>query len=194
MNKLVACVIGLLLTSLLSGCIAAGALAVGGATGGAIAADRRSFSTMADDEKIVYKATRKMGDVPGLSTNSHIVLVSYNHVVLLAGQVATPELRDQAKQIAQDTPKVRRVFNELTIGPPIGTARRSKDAAITTNIKTRFVATTNVSARQIKVVTEDGVVYLMGITSRDQANAAAEIARNSTGVKRVVKLIEYLNS
>lgn len=193
MKKLMASIVCLLIVSSLQGCVA-GALAVGGATGGAIAADRRSFSTMADDQKIAYRATRKMGEVPGLSTNSHLVVVSYNHVVLLAGQVASSELRDQAKQIVQNTPKVRRVFNELTIGPPIPAARRSKDAAITANIKTRLIATTNVNARQIKVVTEDGVVYLMGITSREQASAAAEIARNSTGVKSVVKLIEYLNS
>lgn len=183
----------LLLAVLLQGCIA-GAIAVGGAAGGAVAADRRSFHTMADDQKIVYAATKKMGDVPGLSTNSHIVLVSYNHVVLLAGQVASSDLIDKAKQIVQDTPKVRRVFNELTVGPPISASRRSKDAAITGNIKTRLITTTNVSARQIKVVTEDGVVYLLGITSREQAAAAAEVARNSTGVKRIVKLIEYLDS
>lgn len=194
MKKIITIVTCLLLASLLQGCIAVAAMAVGGAAGGAVAADRRSFHTMADDQKIVYTATRKMGEVPGLSTNSHIVVVSYNHVVLLVGQVATPELSDQAKQIVQENPQVRRVFNKLTIGKPTTATRRSKDAAITGNIKTRLVATTNVSARQIKVVTEDGTVYLLGITTRDQANVAAEVARNSTGVKQVIKLIEYVNA
>ena len=149
MKKIVTGFVCLLMVSLLQGCVAA-ALAVGGAAGGTVAADRRSFHTIADNQKIAYTATQKMGKVPGLSTNSHLVVVSYNHVVLLAGQVSSPEMRDQAKQIVRETPTVRRVFNELTVGPPINATRRSKDAAITANLKTRLIATTNVSARTNK--------------------------------------------
>lgn len=193
MKKIFLPISALLLAATLQGCIA-GAVVAGGAAGCAIAADRRSFHTMADDEKIIYRTHKKINEVADLANNSHVVVVSYNHVVLLAGQTPTPELRSQAEQIAHETPNVRRVFNQITIEKPTGPMRRSKDTAITANVKTRFMATTNLSARQIKVVTENGTVFLLGVTTHEQANTAAEVAKNSTGVQRVVKLIEYVPS
>jgi len=184
----------LMLASLLQGCIAVGALAVGGVAGGAVASDKRSFSTMADDQKISYNIQKQLAQDPEIThKNSHIIVVSYNHVVLLVGQVPTQDISDKINQVAQNYPNVRRVFNELTVGPPTSAARRSKDVAITANVKTRLFTTTNVSSGQVKVITENGVVYLLGITSRDRADAAAQVARNSTGVQEVVKLIEYIN-
>lgn len=186
-------VVVLMLAGLLQGCIAVGALAVGGAAGGAIASDKRSFSTMADDQKISYNIQKQLSQDPEMTHNTHIIVVSYSHVVLIVGQVPSQDISDKITQVSQNYPNVRRVFNELTIGNPTTASRRSKDIAITANVKTRMFTTTNVSSGQIKVITENGVVYLLGITSRDRADAAAQVARNSTGVQEVVKLIEYIN-
>lgn len=194
MKKIIFAIGCLLLAGLLQGCIAAGALVVGGVAGGAIAADSRSFQNMSEDHKIVYNINQKVQANNDLITKGHVVVVSYNRVVLLVGQVPTPELSSQVEQMAHDAPNVRRVFNKMTIGAATSMSRRSKDSGITANVKARLVGTTNVSARQVKVTTEDGIVYLMGIMPRDHAAVAAEVARNSTGVKGVVKLIEYSNT
>jgi osmotically-inducible protein OsmY len=175
----------------LQGCIA-GAIVAGSAAGGVVASDNRSFASMEDDQKITYQASRKIAADPVLARQGHVTIESYNRDVLLAGQVPSPELRDQVVSMVKDIPHVKRIFNELTIGQPTTFMQRSKDAVITANVKSRMFATTNLKASQIKVVTEDRVVYLMGLTSVSQAQIAARVARNSTGVKRVVKLIEYL--
>lgn len=193
MNKLIMGICAIILAALLQGCIA-GAIVAGGIAGCAIAADRRSFETIGQDEKIAYNTNGKISADKELLLHSNIYVVSYNRVVLLVGETTKEEWRSQAEEAAQSQPNVRRVFNEITIRPPISAARRSKDAAITANVKTRLMTTTNVSARQIKIVTEDAVVYLMGITTREQADVAAQVARSSTGVRRVVKLIEYINA
>jgi len=190
--KKITLVIPVLLACLLQGCIA-GAFVAGGAAGTAVARDKRSFDTMKVDEDITYQSQRYIAADPDLNNNAHIVVVSYNKVVLLAGQAPTPALRDKAIRIVQAQPKVRRIFNEITIGKPTSPMRRSQDAMITANVKARMVATTNLEASRIKVVTEDGVVYLMGLTTRRQADIAAIVARNSSGVKQVVKLIEYID-
>jgi osmotically-inducible protein OsmY len=193
MRKILFTLFCLISVSCLQGCIAAGALAVGGATGVAIAADHRSYHTMKQDNYTAHYIRQQISQNACLASSSHIVVVSYNNVVLLAGETTTPEFRDQVVQIAQGSPNVKRIFNEITIQPPISLYQRSTDSTITTNVKTRMIATTNVCARNFKVVTENKVVYLMGITSRDEAEIAAEVARNSSGVCRVVKLVEYTN-
>jgi osmotically-inducible protein OsmY len=181
----------ILMSVLLQGCIAS-AMVAGGAASGIVASDNRSFAAMADDQKITYNASHKIAANPVLAREGHITVVGYNRVVLLAGQVPNPESRDQVVAMVKDIPNVKRIFNELTIGPPTSFMQRSKDAMVTANVKSRMFSTTNLKGSQIKVVTEDGVVYLMGLTSVSQAQIAGRVARNSTGVKRVVKLIEYL--
>ena len=180
----------LLIACLLQGCVA-GAFVAGGAAGTSVGRDKRSIATIADDQNITYQAERQIEADPGLHTDAHVVAVSYNGVVLLAGQAPTQEMRDKAVQMVQALPKVRRIFDEITVGKSTSAVRRSQDALITGNIKTRMVATTNLEASRIKVVTEDGIVYLMGLTTRRQADIAAIVARNSSGVQQVVKLIEY---
>lgn len=194
MKKTIYLICSLLLASMLQGCVL-GVVAVGAAAGGAvIAADRRSFQNISEDHKVDYSLNQQIQSNDELVHKSHIVVVSYNRVVLLVGQVPSQELSSQVEQWAHDQPNVRRVFNQLKVGAPTSFSRRSKDSGITANVKTRLMATTNVSARQVKVVTEDGIVYLMGVMTRDQAAVAAQVARNSTGVQGVVKLIEYVNA
>ncbi len=185
-------IVPLLIAFLLQGCVV-GALATGGAAGTAVGRDNRSFTTMKEDQNIEFQAQKAIVADPELNASAHIVVVSYNKVVLLAGQAPTDEMRDKAVQLVQAIPTVRRIFNEISIGKPTSPLKRSQDAIITGNVKSRMIATTNLEASRIKVVTENGVVYLMGLTTRRQADIAAIVVRNSSGVARVVKLIEYVD-
>ena len=184
----------LLLTILLfvlPGCIA-GAFVAGGAAAGGLASDSRTLETITEDEDITHQANRQIAADQTLMQQAHIMAVSYNHVVLLAGQVPNATLREKAARLVQKVPKVKRIFNEITIGEPTSALRRSKDAAITANIKTRMLTTTNLKSNHFKVVTENGTVFLMGLSTRKQADIAGLVARSSEGVKKVVKLVEYV--
>jgi len=184
-------IFSLLVAMLLSGCVA-GVLVAGGATaGGTIASDSRSVKTMAYDKQIAYRVQQQIYADPDLANQAHISAAVFNGVVLLVGQAPAADMRDKAAQLAQQVPHVRRIFNEITIGAPTSPLVRSKDTAITANVKARMLATTNLKSGEFKVVTEDGTVFILGLTSQNQAEIATTVARNSTGVKRVVKLIEY---
>jgi osmotically-inducible protein OsmY len=176
---------------ILPGCVA-GAFVAGTATGAAILADRRDLQTMADDKKIALDIQQKLTENKRIVELAHIDVTSFNRVVLLAGQAPTAELRSSIEQIAQTTPKIRRLYNYISIAKPTSDKSRHNDALITANIRTRLLAATDLHSSQIKVVTENGVVYLMGFTTRNQANIAANIARESKGVKQVIRLIEYV--
>jgi osmotically-inducible protein OsmY len=175
-------------SNLLSGCvpIVIGAAAAGTAL---VVADRRSVGAQADDEAIELKISSNVGSTFG--DRVHVSVTSYNGIVLLTGEVPTQELRSQIEQIARTTPKVRRVDDELTVGAVTSIGARSNDAYITSKVKARLVETNKVPANLVKVVTERQVVYLMGIVSHAEGDAAAQIAATTSGVIRVVKLFEY---
>lgn len=183
-------IIIIVLTALsLQGCVAL--VAGGAAAGGAVATDSRNVKTIASDKQITYQVQRHLVANQALQEKAHIVVATFNRVVLLAGQAPTAELRDEAVQITKTIPHVKRIFNEITIEQPTSPVVRSKDVAITANTKARMLATTNLKSNEFKIVTENGTVFLLGLTTREQAEVAATVARNSSGVKRVVKLIEY---
>lgn len=153
----------------------------------------RTMGSMIDDELIETKTIVNIRKAdPGLE-HAHLVAVSYNGVLLLAGQVPSPELRMLAAQTASMVQNVRRVHNELTVGPPTGFAVRSSDSLLTSKVKSKLLASQDVPGSRIKVVTENGAVYLLGMVTRAQADAAAEIARNTGGVQKVVRIFEYLD-
>lgn len=181
----------ILLSQLLFGCtpFAVGS-ALGGAMGGCLASDRRSMQTIADDRMIHYQSDLKIQSEPALE-NTRIVLAVYNHLVLMVGQVQTESQRSLAQALILKVPEVKHVFNKLTIGPVISKAQQSKDAWITTKVIAKMLACTDLNTTQIKVVTENGTVYLLGIVTEHQAYAASEIARKVDGVKVVVKMFEY---
>lgn len=183
-------VVLLLMGWIQTGCVA-GAFAAGGATTGSFATDPRSFETIQEDEQITYQATRLLASNKALVDDAHVTAVSYNRVVLLTGETPNAQLRSEAAKIVQQVPGVKRIFNEIVIGESVSAYELSKDAMVTANVKARMLATTNLKSNEFKVVTENGTVFLLGLSSRKQANIAAEVARNSHGVKRVVKLVEY---
>jgi osmotically-inducible protein OsmY len=124
---------------------------------------------------------------------SHIVVVSYNGLVLLAGQVATAELKEQAATVAQEVNRVRKVHNELSIGGPISLVARTNDTWLTAKVKSRLVGSSEAKGLKVKVVTENGVVYLMGLLNRSHADAVVTVTANVYGVQKIVKVFEYLD-
>jgi len=124
---------------------------------------------------------------------SHINVNAYNGVVLLTGEVPNNELRSLAGQTARDFRGVRQVYNEIQTAGATSFLSRSNDVWLTTKVKTKLLADKRVSGRSYKVVSESGVIYLMGIVTRASANRAAEIASQTKGARRVVKVIEYLD-
>ena len=177
--------------TLLGGCVP---LLVAGAVGGTalVATDRRSVGAQADDEAIELKVSNNIGT--GYGDRVHVSVTSYNGVVLLTGEVPSQDLVGSIGEIARTTAKVRRVHNEITVGPVSDLGSRSNDTYITSKVKSRFVeANKAFSATHVKVVvTERQVVYLMGLVRRDEGDAAAQIAASTSGVVRVVKLFEYI--
>jgi osmotically-inducible protein OsmY len=176
--------------TLLNGCIP---LAVTGVVATAqIATDRRTTGAQLDDEVIEDKAIAQITD--RLKSDLHVNVTSYNGIVLLTGEVPTEGAKNEVGQIVRSMPKVRIVQNELVIGPTSSLTARTNDTLITSQVKARFVEAHNkFQINHVKVVTERNVVYLMGIVRRDEGNAAADIARTSSGVQRVVKVFEYIS-
>lgn len=171
---------------------------VGGAaaTGTASIHDRRTVGTFVDDQGIEIKARSAINNVKELSDQSHIGIVSYNGIVLLVGQTPSEAFRQQAQEIVAGVEKVRHVHNELAIAAPSSLTARSNDTLITSKVKTSLFGIKGLpdfDPTRTKVVTEDGVVYLMGLLYRNEADAVSERARQVGGVEKVVKLFEYID-
>lgn len=189
-KKLLAILLGAWILPL-SGCAP---LLVFGAVGttGVIMADRRSNAVMLEDQKIELKVDKAVSDLPYGSKN-HINKVSYNHVVLLAGEVHNREvgltLEDEVKKI----PGVTNVYNELVIAPTSSFSERSQDTFITTKVKSE-IALINIApdfyAGNVKVVTERGIVYLMGLLKPSEMQPVIDRARGVSGVVEVVPLFQ----
>ena len=181
----------LLSAALAGGCAAA---AVGGVAAGAGAAvDRRTAGTMVDDEAIELKGRQAFIADRELNEQAHLNITSYNGVVLLSGETPVEALRTRAADLVSKLPKVSRVHNEIAIAAPSSLMSRSSDSVITSKVKTRLLADENVEGINVKVVTENGVVFLMGMLTQAEAARAADIASQTGGVQKVVKLFEYTN-
>lgn len=184
----------LLVITLLQGC--AGAVVGGAAAGAGIVHDRRSAGVFVDDEIIELKATDKLISDQELYDQSHINVTSYNNIVLLSGEAPTDALRSKAFSLVSSIPKVRKVHNELVLAAPSSLLTRSSDTWITTKVKTNLFNIKNIEGfdpSRIKVVTENGTVFFMGIVTRSEAEVVVDTTRTVKGVQRVVKLFEYLN-
>jgi osmotically-inducible protein OsmY len=178
---------------LLGGC--APAAVVGTAYGASVIHDRRPAQVVLDDEVIELQAKHLYLQARELSDHSRIAVTSYNHIALLTGQADTAAVaRGFAEEVSR-LPKVRRVHNEVQVGPRISLARESTDALITSRAKIAIGGGRGIEdfdATRIKVVTEDGVVYLMGLVTQQEGDVTAEVVRRLPGVKRVVKIFEYV--
>ncbi|MGH8245191.1 MAG: BON domain-containing protein [Gammaproteobacteria bacterium] len=168
------------------------AVVVGGAAAGASAAvDRRTTGTLIEDEAIELKARKAFSADKEVSDQAHLNVTSYNTVVLVSGEAPTEELRTRAVELVRKIQKVSRVHNEVTVAAPSSMMSRSSDSVITSKVKTKLLGNEDIDGIHVKVVTENGVVYLMGLLSRAEADRATEVARLTGGVQKVVKLFEY---
>lgn len=190
MNKLIhVALIGAVLSQL-GGCAA---VVVGGAAGGtAVALDRRTAGVYLSDQEIELRAMSRLREAFPQKTDS-ISATSYNRQVLLTGQVPDEAARAKAADVVKGIPDVRTVFNELTVSSVTSLTSDANDIAVTGQVKARMLRDENVPASKIKVVTESGVVYLMGLVTQAEAEAATNIARTTAGVAKVVTLFEYID-
>lgn len=186
MGRWLACSALIATALVLQGCELA---VLGAATGVAysIAEDRRSSGVQYDDESIQLRAGSRIGDRFG--DKVHITVTSFNRMALLTGEAPDDGMRAQIGKIVEGVPNVRAITNEVQVSIPTPRASRINDEFITSKVKGRLIGKAN--PVYIKVVTEAGVVYLMGLVSEQEAADAVEIARTTSGVRKVVKIFEY---
>ncbi|HEX9391049.1 MAG TPA: BON domain-containing protein [Usitatibacteraceae bacterium] len=175
---------------LLQGCFPLAAVGVG-ATALALD-DRRSTGMYIEDENVEWKARARLIDKDKYK-DAHVNVTSYNLTVLLTGEVPTEDMKKDIGEAIRAIPNVRGIHNEVVIGGNSSLTSRSSDTIITTNVKARLINNGKVSPNHVKVVTESSVVYLMGIVTREESEAASDIARTTSGVSRVVKVFEIID-
>jgi osmotically-inducible protein OsmY len=188
MRKLIGLTLLAAAAPLLQGCFP---LAVGGVGAAALmATDRRTTGTYIEDEGIEWKVIGKVRDrFPG----AHVNATSFNRRVLLTGEAPNEDAKKQIEEAVRSIENVKEVTNELQVAGAASIASRGNDALITSNVKARMVNNGKFSPSHVKVLTEQGVVYLMGLLTPAEGDAATEIARTTSGVNRVVKVFEYVN-
>lgn len=183
----------LLIPLFLDGCTTIG---VGAAelTGVSLINDRRTTQAMAIDEKIEDQAAISLNLNSAIEENCHFNVTSFNQIVLITGEAPTQELLSQITEVVRSLSDVRMVQNHMLVAYPSSFSSRANDFMITTSVKTAFTADNRLpgfDATRIKVVTENGRVFLMGLVYPNEGNAAGEIARRQSGVREVIKVFEY---
>ena len=175
----------------LQGCVE---MAVVGAGAAALASDdRRSLGAQTEDKEIDVRGESRVNDRFG--DKVHINVTSYNRNVLLTGEAPDAGTKAQIERIMREIPNVRGVVNEIQIAGVSTYSARGNDSYLTSKVKARFIDNGgNFSVNQVKVVTEGSVVYLLGLVTRKEAEAAVEIARTTGGVQKVVRVFEYIEA
>ncbi|MDI1351650.1 MAG: BON domain-containing protein [bacterium] len=177
----------LFISSILTSCVVA---VVAGAAAGMVY-DRRTVTTMEADARLFHIIHTAIVTNPQFR-DSRILVTSFNRVVLLVGQTSSTSLRAVAEQIARSTPGVQRVYDEVTVGNATPISQRTKDSWITGQIRSNMLTKKGLESGSIRIVTENGVVYLMGIATPEQALLSVDVARRIEGVHKVVKIFQYI--
>ena len=164
-------------------------IGAGGAAAYSSLEDRRTTGIQIEDEAIETRASNRISDRFG--SRVHVNVTSYNRVALLTGEVPDDAARTEVEKIVRAVPNVREVTNDLQVAGISSYPARANDAYLTTKVRGRLFDTKRVSPVHLKVVTEAGAVYLMGVVSEAEAEEAVDIARNTGGVRKVVKVFEY---
>lgn len=168
------------------------AASTAGATlGGAVIYDQRTYRTMHQDHNARSTIQYFLDHCSPLKAQSHITVSVFNNVALLVGQAKIPEIRDRAYQIVEKAPNIRRIYNEITIGFPLSPVQQVADSWITTKARIAMLGKAGLHSSNFKVVTENRVIYLLGIVSPRQAAMAADVARQTSGVEKVIEVFEY---
>lgn len=191
MNKSMASLLSTLVMCLgLASCAAP--LMFGGVLGGAmVASDRRTTGIQVEDEGIEQRSASAIRE--NFGTKEHINITSYNRQVLITGEVTNDTIRSQVEQLIGRVQNVRAVVNELVVGPASSTSERASDVLLVAKVKASMVDTEDVFANVFKVVGERGTIYLMGRVTQREAKRATDVVRGVSGVKRVVRVFEYLS-
>jgi len=164
-------------------------IGAGGAAAYTALEDRRSTGTQIDDESIEVRASNRLSDRFGSAV--HINVTSYNRIALLTGEVPDERTREEAEKIVRAVPQVRDVTNDLQVAGISSYMARTNDSYLTSKVRGRLLDTKRASPVHVKVVSEAGVVYLMGVVTESEADEVVDIARNTGGVRKVVKVFEY---
>lgn len=164
-------------------------LVLGGAMvgGGFVATDRRTSGAQLEDEGIELRSSARVGD------KGHINVTSYNRQVLLTGEVASEQVKAQVEDIVSKVENVRIVVNELAVAGTSSLSQRSSDSLVTGRVKAVLVDARDISSNAFKIVTERGIVYMMGRVTQREANRATELVRGVSGVQRVVRVLELIS-
>lgn len=174
----------------LQGCLAT-AVVTSAAVATKVATDPRSAGTQIDDEILEERVAHTLNKDGQLKEEARINVVAYNGKILLIGQAPNQSTIESAKNLAAGVNGVNDVYNEIRVGEKINVSQISVDSYITSVIKSKLLVNSEVKTTEVKVITENGEVFLMGKLDAQQANAAAEVARNVSGVTKVIKVITY---
>ncbi len=180
----------LTLVAVLQGCAAAAVVAI--TTGASMATDRRSIGNQIDDQNIELEAYNEITKNKSLNDNTNLHIISLNGSVLIIGQTPNTYLRDQAVKIINAIDGVVKIHNQIRIGNVTSITTQTNDAWLTSKVKTALFSSDDINGNDIKVITENAEVFLMGLVSKKEADAAIEVTRNISGVNRVFKAFEYL--
>lgn len=187
LTKLATC---LMAVSVLQGCAVATVVAV--TAGATMIADRRTFSKQIDDQSIEFLAHNELAKLDGISDNTNLHVTSLNGLVLVTGQSTNQYLRDLAITTIQDVPNIVAIHNQIRISSITSVTTQSNDVWLTSKVKSAILAESDVDALDVKVVTENSEVFLLGLLTKEEADIVVEITRNINGVKRVFKAFEYI--
>lgn len=178
------------LSPLLQSCIPL-LIGAGVGAGVVVADDRRTSATVLEDQTIEVKARNRISEKYGDQTN--VSVTSYNRFILLTGQAPTEEIKKDVAVLVLEVPGVRNIQNEIVVGGASSMTSRASDTLLTSRVKGRLAQNKDVGASHVKVVSESSVVFLMGLVTRAEADAAALTASTTSGAQRVVKVFEYLD-
>lgn len=176
---------------LLQGCAAPVVAAGVGAGVMMSSSDRRSAGAMVEDDTIESKSQKRIEEK--YKETAQVSVTAFNRFALVTGTAASEEAKMDIERIIGSVPNVKGIANELVVGAAANASTESADSRITANVKIRFVKNTNFKADHVKVVTENGVVYLMGLVTRAEADAASDVASTTGGVQKVVRVFEYID-
>jgi osmotically-inducible protein OsmY len=166
-------------------------LMFGGVLGGAmVASDRRTAGIQLEDEGIEQRSASAIRE--NFGSKEHVNITSYNRQVLITGEVSSDTVRSQVEQLIGRVQNVRAVVNELVVGPASSTGDRASDVVLVAKVKASMVDSEDVFANVYKVVAERGTIYLMGRVTQREAKRATDVVRGVSGVKRVVRVFEYI--
>ncbi len=180
----------LMLAATIQGC--AVATVAGITAGAAMATDRRSLGSQIDDQSIEFTAHNDLAKQKSLTDNTNLHVISFNASVLIIGQAPNTYLRDLAIKTVTQVKGVNRIHNQIRISSNTSITTQTNDIWLTSKVKSALFASDKVNAKDIKVVTENGEVFLLGLVTKKEADTAVDITRNISGISRVFKAFEYI--